>query len=457
MAIPAQLDFAAFSYGRAGGGLPNFRSINVYPETTPAGPKKSARLMRPGLVESYRVDNGPVSGGYSRADVFGGDRFSVSGTGVYREGVKLGTVPLGPFATFAASDTQLVITAGGQAWCYDGSTFEQIAIPDDKQVSCVLIIGSRFYFFVLADDEWYFSAIDDALTIDGLAFATADSAPDANVIGAILGDQVVFFGRETVEFWSQTGDQDAPLIRSQGSKYDKGCIAAASVVALDNRLMWVGSDLKVYTTGDVPQRISSHSVEALLSECAAPDACTAFGASVQGHDFYVLNIPGKGSWAFHVEQQANPEFAWSEWASWGLDNFRGRVAFVQGSETYIGDSLSGRVFRLDHDAFTDGSDPIETVVTVIAGRGICASIELDAAVGIGSEDGGEASVDLRYSDDKGRSWSSWRTATLGTFGAYNTRPRWTRLGTVRHQRVFELRSASNARVSYAGLYMNESQ
>jgi hypothetical protein len=451
-----QLDFAPFSYGRPGYGLSEARQVNMYIEPAPpAELARTARLPRPGLVETRQVGTGPVNAIYRGADVFLGDVFQVSGTGVYRNSTLLGSVPLGTFASIAASDAQIVFVQGGEAWCYNGTTFVQIAIPDNKSVVAVLYIGARFYFLILEDDEWYFSDIDDATTIDGLAFATADSAPDASVNGAIVGDQIAFIGRQTVEFWTQTGDQDAPLIRSLNSKYDKGCTAAASVASIDNRLFWVGYDpetggVKVYTTGDAAQKVSSPSVDALLAKCATPEDCTAFAASFDGHDFYVLNIPGLGTWAYQIEI-GDPVFAWAQWSSWEEDTFRVRC----GAGGYFGDSLSGRVFTFDNDTFTDDGDPIERVVSASARRDICHSIELEGAVGIGPVDGTIPYVDLRYSDDRSRSWSDWRTRSLGAVGDYDLRVRWTRLGLIKNFRVFEVRSTADARVVFSTLRMNE--
>lgn len=451
-----QLDFAAFSHGRPGSGLPVARTRNLFIEASPLALTRRARIGRPGLVTLRTVGVGPVTATFRRAGVFGGDDFQISGAEVYRNADLLGAIPLGGFASIAASRTQIVFVQGGEAWCYDGSTYAQIAIPDDQAVQAVVYIGSRFYFLIQDGDRWYFSDIDDATTIDGLAFATADSAPDASINAAIVGDQVAFIGRESVEFWSQTGDQDAPLVRSLGSKYDKGCAAAASVVSLDNRLFFVGYDVetganKVYVTGSsVPQKVSSSSVDALLAECDSVEDCTAFPACVDGHDFYVLNIPGLGSWAYQVEL-GDSEYAWAEWSSWERDAFRVRC----GSGGLYGDSVSGRVFTFDSGAYTDDGDPLERLVTALGPKGKYGLIELEGAMGVGPVSGTVPYAELHYSDDRGRTFTDWRTASLGAIGDYEARARWTRLGLARRERVIEVRSTANAPVVFAALRANE--
>jgi hypothetical protein len=75
-----QLDFAALSYGRQGYGLPEARLTNMYPEITPQGPGKSARLPRPGLQLAYDLGASGIRGLYQQDGAFSGDVFAVAGT-----------------------------------------------------------------------------------------------------------------------------------------------------------------------------------------------------------------------------------------------------------------------------------------------------------------------------------------------------------------------------------------
>jgi hypothetical protein len=456
------LPLASFSYGRSGSGLPESRLVNFYPELTPQGPGRWAAIQRPGLVEQYAIDTGPVTAIFSKPGVFGGDVFQVSGAGLYRGETNLGSLPVDPRAKIVATRDKVIAIAGGEAWCYYEITsfpagaelvtphFEQVAMPDNKAVTDAFVLADRVYYLIEDDDEWYFSDIDDPLTVDSLAFATADSAPDENVGGEVLGDQAVFFQQGTVEFWSQTGDQDAPLVRSQGVKYDKGCVSARSIVAADNRLWWVGDDLKVYATGPQPERVSSHAIEYHLRRCNEPSQISQYALSFDGHDVIVLNVPGEGSFALHIESQE-----WATWASYGEDTFRGYCGTMAGSVAYIGDGLSGRVFIMDPDALDDAGDPLERVVSFVVPRGLLASVELDCSVGAGVEAGTVPLAEFRYSDNKGRDWTDWREASIGAIGDFDIRPRWTRLGLVRVQRQGEIRITDPVRVSVAGVRINE--
>lgn len=449
-----QIEFASLSYGRAGFGLPEAILRNMYPEITPSGPSKSARLPRPGLSLAYSLGSAGVRGIYQQDGAFGGDGFAVAGTTLYRGQTAVGDVGLTRLARFAASYTQLVVVCGGIAYCYDGDSLTAVTIPDDLAVVDVAIVGARFLYQTEASDKFYWSALDDAATIDSLAFATADEAPDATVGMAVLGDRAVFFGRTSTEFWQLTGDADAPLIRSPGTTYTKGCASQASIVAADNRLWMVGSDLKVYAVGGgVPQRVSDHSIEQKLRECQTPQMIAALALTWDGHDFVLLNVPGQGSWALHVESGE-----WLEWTSYGRTTFRCASALTVGPSgraiTYLGDSDTGNIYTLA-DTFTDDGDAIEFLASATVPPGTVNALELQAAQGVGLEDNTDPIAEMRYSTDLGRTWTAWRQASLGLIGDYPHRTRWRNLGFCKRPRQVEFRTTSPVRAVFAGVTVNE--
>lgn len=443
-----KLDFAPFSYKRPGYGLPSARLANMFPEDTPAGPSKMALFPRPGLEVAFSLGLAGVRGEFQQDGVFNGEGFVVAGTTLYRATVAIGEVALDTHTRFAASYTQLVIVSGGLAYCYDGTGLTQIAIPDGQLVVDVIIVGSRFYFLIAGSDVWYFSAIDDATSIDGLAFATADSAPDASIGAVVLGDMVLFFGRTTVETWYQTGDQDLPLARSQGATYTKGCVSIRAIVQADNRVFWVGNDLKVYTTG-APDRVSTHAIEQRLRQCEAPSQIHGFSVTWDGHELLFLNVPGQGTFVMHIESGT-----WSEWTSHGRPLFRCGVGIMVGSTAFLGDSETGKVFRLA-DVPTDDGEPIEFIGSCLAPAGMITSLELVGSVGVGSSRCPDPFVEMRYSPDGGQTWTAWRRHALGRIGDFDLRVRWTRLGLCRSPRPVEFRTTSPVRAVYSQVKVNE--
>jgi hypothetical protein len=456
--MPA-IPFASQAYSRPAYGLPPARLVNMYVEATPGGPAPTARLERPGLRVSYTVGAGPVWKVFRKAGAFDGDRFTASGSGIYREDALVGSVTSGVVRIDSSQSQLVVVDSLGRAFCYDGATFSLITDPDLPLVSDVAYVAGRFYYLEKDTDVWWFSAIDDATSIDGLAFATAESAPDANVGLAVLRDEVWFFGQDTVEPWYQTGDADAPLQRGQGRKFEKGCPAQESIVKLDNTLFFVGSGeagFSVYRSADVPQRVSTHGVEDALSRCTDPSEITAYATGFDGHPQYVVNIPGAGSWAFDISTSE-----WAEWQSYGRDQFRGRTGLMVEGVALIGDDQTGTVWTLDKAVHQDGDDPITRIASAYlqraGGKAPMSSLALMCRTGVGNSGQGlNPVVEMRYCDDENEGWSDWEAEPLGPIGAYSVRPRWTRLGLVESPgRLMEFRVTDPVSVVFHALVFNE--
>jgi hypothetical protein len=64
-------------------------------------------------------------------------------------------------------------------------------------------------------------------------------------------------------------------------------------------------------------------------------------------------------------------------------------------------------------------------------------------------------VEMRYSDDLGRTFSRWRASSLGAEGVYKARPYWQRLGQMRAPgRLIEVRASDPVDVAFSHLELN---
>lgn len=436
--MPA-LQFTTQNYEMNDFSLPPARLVNMYVQASPNGPSKDVRLPRPGLLQGYEVGSGPIRGLYQQEGVFGGDVFAVSGVEVYRSSTLLGTVADGDFVQFAASSEELVITSGGNAYIYDGSTLTEITDPDLPSAAGVVTSAGRFVYTTVDSDVFYYSEINDAGNIDGLAFATAEGSPDPNIGITVLIDEIFFLGASSVEMWFPTGDADAPYQRTLNRRFERGCAAQGSVVKMDNTVVWLGNDRIVYRAGNVPERISTHGVEQALQNCGAIEDCTAWEASFDGHTFYALNIPEQATFVYDAATQQ-----WAEWQSYGRETFRIRTGINVNGAAYLGDDDSGDVWTFDRNKYEDGDDPLTRLASAFApmpgGTAPCFSVMVQCVRGVGNSAAPNPKVSMRYSDDGGRLWSSWTDRTLGRSGRYGDKAVWWRQGIMRSPgRLFEFR------------------
>lgn len=436
------------AYGRSG--LPKARLVNMYVERTPEGPTDSVRRGRPGLVASSTIGNGPIRGVMTHQ----GDRFVLSGTRVYRAGVQVGIIPGLYRVRYAQSDTQLVIVADGIVYLVGGSV-TTIAMPDGELVSDVAYAAGRFIYTMADTGKFRYSDIADAETIGGLNFATAESNPDAIVSVETLGQDVLFFGQSTTEWWGPTSDIAAPFQPYTGRRYDVGSAAQNSAARIDNGLFFVGTaqrsdrtDLKVYRTSSIAEVISTPAIDAFLARCADISLATAVEVPMEGRSFYVLNIPGVTSVAFDVREKT-----WAEWSSYGEDIFRIQVA----DAGIYGDFDTSQLWTVDPEATTDGSDPLVRICSAYVptiSRERMSSLHLYGARGEGAL-GTSPVVEMRYTDTDDAGWGVWVSASLGAYGEH-PKARWFQLGQMQPPgRIIEFRCSDDVLFAPFGLAVNE--
>lgn len=438
-------------YGGFGYGLPSGRLENLHARATPQGPGKYALIARPSL-RTYREDgDGPI-----RLIVKAlGATYVVSGAELYRNGTKIADLSPGGFVQAAQSDTQLVIVAGWKAYAIQASTVAEIG--DIPMVSGVVYLAGRFVYIVRNSGQFYWSAVGSAASIDGTAFAIAESSPDATIRAEILADAIMFGGETTCEWWTPSDDPDLPYYRSPGQRYSKGVLAAYSVIQADNSLFWVGIEEEqgpmVYRTGAQPIRVSTAAIETALSRCLQPEKCTAFRSVRDGVTFYVLNIPEVGSFAYDVG-----EGKWSRWTSKGRDTFR----IACGGYGLFGDDTTGQIWTLDGEVETDGDDEIIRIasayVPMPSGVTRLSNISLLTVKGVGlaTGQGSDPVVDMRYSTAPDGDWSDWMSASLGRVGDRKIKSTWWGLGLIESPGLFmEFRVSDPVNFTPFGVMFNE--
>jgi hypothetical protein len=465
-------------------GFPATRLRNMITEATPMREERpytplvglrEVHYSRPGLVGAYKPGVGPIRCLFAAPPALGGRTIAVSGAQAWdlTSGTGLGTVGGTDLVRVAVSRTQVVLVASGAAYLMDATTNGAFAPMTNTVLPPVLdvaYLGDRFIYALIGSDTFYWSEIDDAATIDGLSFATAEASPDPIVALAVLAGQLVIFGTASVETWQVGTDAAAPFTPAIGQGYQRGCASRDAVAFLDNALFWIGENRVVYRTQDVPQRVSSSSIEDKLRQCSDIAACTGFAATFEGHEFYVLNVPGVGTYAYDASRIGTQAGAygdsfsrgeWGEWTSFGRPRFRGQCALALNGAVLVGDDRTNDVWTMEVGVYRDGLDPLvrtaSAFIKVEEGTPRCDNLVLHCVTGVGTAvDPGSAPVtEMRYSDDQGRTFGPWRPASSGAMGRYSQRVTWRRLGQMRAPgRLVEVRVGDPVNAAFSHLELN---
>lgn len=413
--------------------------VNSYAESS-EGPTKVVRLPRPGLTAFATLGDGPILRQFQQPGLFNGDLFTVSGGQLYRNTTLLGSVPYGLQPRMVAANSQLAIVSGGALYVYDGTTLTNIQYFDDGQsrlppFSGVAVLYDIFIYPVAGSDQFFFSSVGDATTINAANFGAAQTSPDPIVEVAVLAEELLFFGSTSVEFWDFQGQLTAPFALSQGRTYIRGCAAQGSVVKADNAMFWVADDLSVYRSSQVPIKVSTPYVDDIIKSAGSGVAlATAFQIGVQGHVFYVLNLPT-------INQSIAYDAATQSWAQWGTNQpneaepglFAGGCSAGQASTSiFVGSATSNQVWTIDPTNNTDGGIAKRVVVDgaiwLETGNMRCNNVALACVRGVGNAEAPTPVVEMCFSDDGGRTFTPWMQTTLGITGAYTYKAIWRKLG-----------------------------
>lgn len=441
------------SYRRQHGNLPELSLVNMFLEQTPSAENGVVLIDRRGLETSSTAGSGPVTGVFSQPGTFGGDVFRVSGGTLYRNTTSLGAIGGSGPVSFAASASEVLVTAGASLYSYNGTNLVAVTFPDSANVRAVAFISGHFIAVRDGTHRFYWSAQLDGRSWDALDFASAESEPD-NLLDAVsMRGNLYLMGQATIEPWFYTGALDLPFSLIQQRLFPKGAHSTGCAVEMDNALFFVANDGMVYRTADVPERLSDHGIEERISGSAA---VSAFGYIHEGHTMFCIRL-ADGTFALDAATGQ-----WFELQSHNRSNFRGRCAAMQGQTVLFGDDSTGKLWTFSDESHDEGEEILREFTAAIPLKGGAAQIDnitVDAATGhtgllVGQ--GSDPIMEMAVSRDAGTTWGAFRSARLGAQGEYRTRTRWTRCGMIDEPGgMFKFRVTDPVSVRISNVQVNE--
>lgn len=424
-------------------------NMMVEKEISGSSEDQYSRIQRPGLAAYRTVASGTgVRGLCHTQGLFDSLPLAVIGTKLYSftnvASTELGTVANdGGFVQFAATNFGVAILSAGTLYFHDQSALLTVNIPGGETPVSITSINS-YVIVACSTGKWYWIVPGESV-IETLDFATAESMPDNLVAVRALRGEVYFFGTQGMEVWQPTGDDAIILTRANGRESDKGLMARQTLQPFDNSLMFLGSDGIVYRVDSVPDRVSNTGIEERIRlRTGIP---SAFSYTMDGHTIYALYVPGVGTFSYDVITGE-----WAEYTtSGGTGGWIPRVACALGSNVLLGDSSTGKVFKLDPTISTDDGVVFERAVSggVPFHGGRVRNDSISTHVGVSAN----ASIRLRYHDGLDSGWSDYRSKTAKS--PTDIIHYW-RLGAAKQPcRVIEISCVSNVLFRVSAAWANE--
>lgn len=423
-------------------------TVNMYAKaTTPASRSPVVCYSLPGLKSSLTAGTGPHRGepikfGTSWFLVSGSEFYEVDALGVAtRRGVLVSSVGR---IKMAKTFTQIGIVDGSFVYIWDGLSLTQITTGPAMPVWIESING---YFLVVegGSQNFFLSGLNDGSTWNPLDYDVAAAVSDElNALSTTTGD-VWLLGTESLEIWYFSGNADFPITKIPGMVFDYGLAARHSLSALDSNPIWLaqtpkGGPVVVTAEGRQPRILSNDDLNWQLSQLTRTDDAIGMCYTQAGDPFYVLSFPTdqvtfgldiKTGW-WHIREAPDGRM-------WDV---AGMVYF--GDKHYACSAHDGVVYELDFATYQDRGENRRrarraAVVDDSATKMTHNALEFILEVGVGTLTGDAISptVQLRYSDDGGKNWSSNLSRPLGIQGAYRTRVVFETLGDS-YGRIYEL-------------------
>lgn len=463
------------------------KMLNCQLSTIEQGPRKGKLRLRgiPGMPDFATLPDAPlrgmiaIDGGNRLFAVAGQTVFEVFLDGTYRAATGFVSLNQHP-AIMETNGFELMVASGGQLYKVegtDGSTPAAVSAveytnPEDGapagliKAATITFLKNRFIASLIDTKQLVISNLAPAGAVwDAADTAFKEGYPD-NVCRVMAdNEQLWVWGFDTLEVW-QPSTSVFPYDPIPGAVVKIGCSAPYSPAAARGYRFWLWNNVVYGAYGIDPQRISDAGVErALRSYATTADAecwCQVFGQSIN----YVMNFPSaKRAWVYDLTHKA-----WHErglWANGQQGAYRGRVYARAFGKDLVGDPENGKIYWLDENTYTDaGGAPLRRQRTADYIQQQMKNIRynqltIDADTGVGldvapDEPGYNPVMLMRYSDNRGKTWSSDLEAPMGRVGEDDTRIVYDQLGSSRIGKTFEVVVTDPVEFSIMGAYLETS-
>jgi len=457
-----KFSFVGPSYTAQSNVIADEECINLFAETneTPGAQTQRSYLGTPGLGVFTSLADSPI-----RGQCLAGNRlFVVAGptlTEIFSDG---GQAQLGDVGntdngvvSIVNSNIQLLIVSSGRAFCYtfaDSSLVEvtsQLAgIPKQAEFT-----DTYFVVSFVDSNKFQVSDILDGTSWPGIQ-VNAVSVFAENITGIRVSHRELWImGSAHIQVYRNMGSDEVfdPI---DGAFIDTGLEATFGQSLVDNTIFWIGHDQRGArqawrANGYTPQRFSTHAVETYLAKLADISGMVSYAYQDGGHLFWVLYIPSTDcSWVYDVaENMWHKRASWNQQtAKWG-PHWSWNHTFAFGRHL-VGDWQSGNLYEMSLSFYDDSGQAkrwLRRTPTLVKEMQWIYhnSLVIDVAPGLGPQPDlvdGEGNprppqIMLRWSDDRGSTWSNEYMLDCGFAGDSMARAIMFRLGRSRY-RVYEI-------------------
>lgn len=443
------------------------RCVNLYPEKNPEdSPFPYTLYPTPGLSPVWNPPAAhPARGCYLSTT---GKLFYVVGSAVYYISPAFGGTKLGDLTTnvtpvsMSDNGTTLVIVDGSPSgFLVDLGTngFSPYADPSYLGSDRVDFLDG-FFMFNQPNTRNMYTSLYNTSALDPTYVASKVGSPDL-LAGVVCNERLAWLcGRQTSEVWGNSGGANFPFSAIPGAFVRHGIASVYSLAIHSTDVFAVvqdkeGTGIIVTFSGYAPTRISTPAIEQALSKYDTLADAIGFTYQQSGHVFYVVSFPSANkTWVFDRSQSRWHERSWAD-ANGAEQRWRGQVGAYAYGKNLCGDWENGTLYSMELEQYNDFGGPITRrrgfPHAITQGRlGVYEQFQAEIEVG-NIYAGNDPTISMRYSNTRGKSWSTPRSESIFATGDYRAVPQWRQLGLARDM-VFELFWSSDVKTALNGAY-----
>ena len=414
------MSFGIMNYERDRGNLPYMPVVNMFVEKIEIEPTGVSLQSRSGIQNSaVTMGAGPIRQLFQVDGVLNNGLFGLSDINLYNSGTLIGATDGNGAVSMDGYENNLFICAGERLWSYNGSALTATYLPTGGRALKVVVGASRA-IVIEKDTQKFFFSNPLSTTIGALSFSSAENSPDRLRDAIYLGDTLILFGANTVEFWPVTQDANAPFLPLKGRVFQKGIRGTGMVAKINDTFAWVTEDNEV-CLGTPDAVISEMGLSKRIADSLTVKTWTFFLDSTEmlcislDDEDNIFN-PATGSWTV---------FTSTGYANW-LPKY-----YVNG---YFGSGVTGQLYSWA-TTFSDFGGSLErrfrAWLPLNSGTTVVNNLILRCNPGhtpFLTGDYIDPIVEMRTSSDGGFTFRNWRQRNMGAQGHYFKQVFWNSLG-----------------------------